>query len=40
MLELARRKEDIVRKDISKADALSMFGDRGEVYKCELISEL
>ena len=40
MLELARRKEDIVRKDISKADALRMFGDRGEVYKCELISEL
>ncbi len=40
MLELARRKEDIVRKDISKADALSMFGDRSEVYKCELISEL
>ena len=40
MLELARRKEDIVRKDISKSDALSMFGDRGEVYKCELISEL
>ena len=40
MLKLARRKEDIVRKDISKADALSMFGDRGEVYKCELISEL
>ncbi|MCH5246443.1 MAG: threonine--tRNA ligase [Muribaculaceae bacterium] len=40
MLELARRKEDIVRADISKADALKMFGDRGEVYKCELISEL
>ena len=40
MLELARRKEDIVRADISKEDALRMFGDRGEQYKCELISEL
>lgn len=40
MMELAARKEDIVRKDISKADALKMFGDRGENYKCELISEL
>ena len=40
MLELASKKEDIVRKDIYKADALKMFGDRGETYKCELISEL
>ena len=40
MMELVARKEDIVRKDISKADALKMFGDRGENYKCELISEL
>ncbi len=40
MLELASRKEAIVRRDISKADALKMFGDRGETYKCELISEL
>ncbi|MDE6322416.1 MAG: threonine--tRNA ligase [Muribaculaceae bacterium] len=40
MLELAQRKEAIVRKDISKEDALKMFGDRGEKYKCELISEL
>ena len=40
MLELARQKNDIVRKDISKSDALKMFGDRNEEYKCELISEL
>jgi threonyl-tRNA synthetase len=40
MLELSSKKEDIVRRDISKEDALKMFGDRGEVYKCELISEL
>ena len=40
MLELAARKEDIVRNNITKADALKMFGDRGEEYKVELISEL
>ncbi len=40
MLELAREKQPIVRADIAKADALKMFGDRGETYKCELISEL
>ena len=40
MIELARRDEQIVRADISKDDALKMFGDRGEEYKCELISEL
>ena len=40
MLELAKRNECIVRADISKADALKMFGERGETYKCELIEEL
>ena len=40
MLELARKAEPIVRADISKDDALAMFGDRDEKYKCELISEL
>ncbi|MBD5214085.1 MAG: threonine--tRNA ligase [Bacteroidales bacterium] len=40
MLELAQRKEAIKRADISKSDAMKMFGDRGEEYKCELISEL
>lgn len=40
MLELAKRNERIVRADISKADALKMFGERGETYKCELIEEL
>ncbi|MBP3288558.1 MAG: threonine--tRNA ligase [Muribaculaceae bacterium] len=40
MLELARQKQEIVRKDISKVDALKLFGDRNEEYKCELISEL
>ncbi len=40
MLELAQRKAEIKRSDISKEDALKLFGDRGEVYKCELINEL
>ncbi len=40
MLELAQQKNPIVRADISKDDALRLFGDRGEQYKCELISEL
>jgi threonyl-tRNA synthetase len=40
MLELASHKELIIREDISKANALKLFGDRGETYKTELISEL
>ena len=40
MMDLAARKEALVREEISKEDALKMFGDRGETYKCELISEL
>ena len=40
MLELVAKKETVVRADIAKADALKMFGDRNETYKCELISEL
>lgn len=40
MLELAREKQDFVRKDVSKADALKHFEETGDKYKCELISEL
>lgn len=40
MIELAARKEDIVRKDISKNDALKLFEEKGDEYKTELISEL
>ena len=40
MLELAKRDETIQRNDIAKTDALKLFGDRNEEYKCELISEL
>ena len=40
MLELAKQDQEIVRRDISKDDALKFFGDKNEEYKCELISEL
>ena len=40
MMEFVARKECLVRQDISKADALKFFGDRGQTYKNELIEEL
>ena len=40
MQELVQKGEAVVRKDITKADALKMFGERGETYKCELINDL
>ena len=40
MTELAARKEAVVRADIAKTDAMNLFGNRGETYKTELISEL
>ena len=40
MVELAARKEAIVRTDISKADALARFEAIGEVYKTEMINDL
>ena len=40
MEELAHKGEPLIRREISKTDALKAFGDRGETYKCELISDL
>ncbi|MBQ6977894.1 MAG: TGS domain-containing protein, partial [Paludibacteraceae bacterium] len=40
MMELRAKKEQVVKNAISKADALKAFGDKGQTYKCELISEL
>ncbi len=40
MQELAQKKETLVRKEISKADALKFFAERGQTYKNELIEEL
>ena len=40
MAELIQKKEELVRRDISKADALKFFGDHGQTYKNELINDL
>jgi len=40
MAELARAASRITRKNISKADALAFFNNKGEFYKVELINEL
>lgn len=40
MLELARNKEKFIRIDVSKANALKHFQEKGDQYKCELINEL
>ncbi|HOO19690.1 MAG TPA: threonine--tRNA ligase, partial [Paludibacteraceae bacterium] len=40
MKELAARKEPIIRKNISKADALKIFEEKGDEYKIELIQDL
>ncbi|MDD2797584.1 MAG: threonine--tRNA ligase [Bacteroidales bacterium] len=39
-MELAARKSPIVRNDISKADALKKFEEKGDEYKVELITDL
>ena len=39
MLELARQKNDFVRQDISRAEALKLFQDKGDEYKIELIEK-
>ncbi len=40
MLELARSKQEFIRKDVSKKDALEYFDKKGDEYKLELIDEL
>ena len=40
MLELARSGENFVRTDVSKADALKTYTEKGDQYKCELIGDL
>ena len=39
MIELARKDEPVVRKEISKADSLKFFGAAGQTYKCEHIEQ-
>ncbi len=38
--ELVQRKETLVRKEISKSNALKFFGEHGQTYKNELIADL
>ena len=40
MLELAKSKETFERKEVSKADAMKYFKEKGDPYKCELIEAL
>ena len=40
MMELAKKGEKFVRKDISKVDALKYFREKGDQYKLELIGDL
>ena len=39
MIELARKDEPVVRKEISKADSLKFFAASGQSYKCEHIEQ-
>ncbi len=40
MLELAREKNEYVREEVSKVDALAYFQQKGDEYKLELIEDL
>ena len=40
MIELSRNKEALVRTEVSKADALKTFTEKGDQYKVELITDL
>ncbi|MBR5656431.1 MAG: threonine--tRNA ligase [Prevotella sp.] len=39
MLELARKDEPVVRREVPKAEALKEFGADGQTYKCEHIEQ-
>ncbi|KOY84599.1 threonyl-tRNA synthetase [bacterium 336/3] len=40
MLELARQKNEYIRSEISKADAIKYFQEKGDEYKLELLNRL
>lgn len=40
MLELANQKQQFIRKEVSKTEALKYFTEKGDEYKLELISDL
>ena len=39
MLELARKNEDVVRKEVGKADCIAEFKAAGQAFKCEHIEQ-
>lgn len=40
MLEFARKKSDYIRTEVSKADAIRYFEEKGDEYKIELLQDL
>ena len=40
MLEFAREKQTFIRRDVTKAEALKTYTEKGDPYKCELINDL
>jgi threonyl-tRNA synthetase len=40
MIELAKTKEEYIRKPVSKADAIEYFTEKGDEYKLDLIKDL
>jgi threonyl-tRNA synthetase len=40
MIELAKGKEEFIRKPVSKADAIAYFTEKGDEYKLDLIKDL
>ena len=40
MLELARQKEELIRREVPKSEALATFTEKGDQYKVELINDL
>lgn len=40
MLELARKNSEFIRKEISKADAIAYFTEKGDQYKLDLLERL
>src|SRR5471030_1241376 len=40
MVELARTKEEFIRKPVSKADAIEYFTEKGDEYKLDLLKDL
>lgn len=40
MLELARQKNDYIRKDVAKKDAIAYFKEKGDEYKLDLLEGL